>query len=489
MHILTGLRHPDAPRERSILTRFWSNFKRAYPQHQVFQRLEPSALERAVPLLVHGDEGRGRRHGAHFVLSFHSWMGLGFSKSKSAVSDSMACNFAGHTFTNRFLIASLRKQDYSDDARENWNLLMETIAKETGYMWQTGVYYKGFTYYGIVLSIIGDWPFLHNSAGFSRSFNNVMKKLNTTQNKGICHLCKAGQDQFDFEQLGTRRPTWMSSMFTDSPFISTSPFETYVLHIPGQLEAVWSFDWFHTMHLGVIRNFLGSTLGLLSEEETDGNIDGRFASLSQKYRAWCQQHSRPCFLKKLTKEAIGWESSVSSTYPSGTWHKGSLSTTLMEYVEYRLSHESFPHQPLLGLAAEACEAVQSLSRTLFRSGVWLTPEDCKRCAELGFRFLRRYNSMVELSHSTNRCLFVLQPKMHVLHHFMVDMWSCHLQNIPGVNPLARSCQPSEDFIGRPSRLSRRVTSQRPVLHRIMDRYLQSAYGHFVKAKYLIRPSG
>lgn len=37
-------------------------------------------LQSTLPLLIHGDEGRGRRHAAHFVLSFHSMLGFGFSK-------------------------------------------------------------------------------------------------------------------------------------------------------------------------------------------------------------------------------------------------------------------------------------------------------------------------------------------------------------------------------------------------------------------------
>lgn len=161
----------------------------------------------------------------------------------------------------------------------------------------------------------------------------------------------------------------------------------------------------------------------------------------------------------------------------------------MAFVEEVLSGESFDDQPLLQLCSEACDAIQRCSRLLYGSSLWLDPVTSGRCAELGFKFLRRYSEMAALAKSHGRCLFVFQPKIHVLHHFLTDMWGAHQRGVWGLSPLATSCQQSEDFIGRPSRLARRVTAQSPVLDRIMNRYLQSSYHHFIRAGYLIRPGG
>ena len=78
-------------------------------------------------------------------------------------------------------------------------------------------------------------------------------------------------------------------------------------------------------------------------------------------------------------------------------------------------------------------------------------------------FLRRYSEMASRAKCTGRNLFVLQPKIHCLHHFAVSLFSAYKRNVVEMNPLGKSCQPSEDFIGRPARLARRVTAQRPVL--------------------------
>ena len=493
MHILHGLQQPHPVRERAILSAFWQRFRKLHPQHQVFEQASQGKidLEHAVPLLLHGDEGRGRRHVAHFVLSFHSMLGRGFGKmaNQEHTWAKMECNFEGHTFTNRFLIATLRKKDYSEEQKEVWNTLMQEVAVDAGSMWKHPVSSgASLTYWGIVLGITGDWPFLHKSGNFSRSFNNIQKRTTVKKEPaGICHLCRGGQTGYSFEQVGTRRPAWLQTAFTQSPFLEPSPFVENLLHEPGKGSALWCFDWFHTMQLGVLKHYLGSVLALLSEQESAGNIDDRFSALSQGYKDWCHQNSRRAFVSKLSKETIGWD--TTSQYPKGTWHKGALSTVLMEFVEFRFANESFNDEPVLKMAAEACTAIQRMGRILYRSSLWLDSETCRLCADLGLQFLRRYAQMASLSQSNGRCLFIYQPKIHVLHHFTVELWGAHERNVHAINPLAKSCQPSEDFIGRPSRLSRRVTAQLPVLHRVMDRYLQSSYHHFVQSRFLIRPSG
>lgn len=84
MHILHGLHQPHPAREEAILSAFWRQYQQLHPQHQIFQEASSGALSlsRAIPLVLHGDEGRGRKHSAHFVMSFHSLLGFGFGNSK-----------------------------------------------------------------------------------------------------------------------------------------------------------------------------------------------------------------------------------------------------------------------------------------------------------------------------------------------------------------------------------------------------------------------
>lgn len=241
MHILHGLEKPDPTREEHILSSFWKEFAELHPNHEVFAHasMQTLILKRAVPLVVHGDEGRGRRRAAHFVLSFHSLLGKGIAKHgaiRKRKRTRLECNFDGHSFTNRFVITTLRKRDYTREHSDKWQLLMETLAEESQFMWQAGIVSPyGGRYWGVVLNVIGDWPFLHKSAGFSRSFNSIQKRV-TIRNPpaGICHLCRAGQADCHFEQLATRRPEWMHTLYVEDPFMEPSPIATHLLKLPGR---------------------------------------------------------------------------------------------------------------------------------------------------------------------------------------------------------------------------------------------------------------
>ena len=61
------------------------------------------------------------------------------------------------------------------------------------------------------------------------------------------------------------------------------------------------------------------------------------------------------------------------------------------------------------------------------------------------------------------------------------------QNIEQLNPLSVSVQQCEDFISRPSRLSRRVTGGHRAPERVTDRYLMASYPQWIAAGYLVRP--
>lgn len=473
--------------------RFWCNFKKQFPSHEIFnmEARGELCLARTVAVALHGDEGRSRKHSAFLVLNFHSLLGRGLhpareeqkKRKKKRPYVKQLPNFVGHTYTNRFMFASLRKKDYTENEGV-FDALMDAAAEEARFMCTTGVQNPrdGKVYWMVLVAIVGDWPWLHKSGGFGRSFNNVQKRKDQQAAAGICHLCRAGQPEFEFEQLHTRRPTWLQTMYEDDPFTADTPFRR-VPHVRDKLPSLWCFDLFHSFHLGVAKNFLGSALALLSEFEAETNIDDRFETLSGRFRSWCQANR--CRGHKLSKENIGWP--TTGHYPTGTWHKGELTTVLMNWLESRCNSEDFSLEPLLVEVGEATRAIQAFVRTLYKCGAWLSPSQSAYISEQGMRFLRRYCSLAKASKDRGKCLFAFQPKIHVIHHMCIDMQHASQQGISYLSPITCSVQPDEDFIGRPSRLSRRVTARGPVLGRVVSRYLQAAYNEWLDMGLLVRP--
>ena len=175
-------------------------------------------------------------------------------------------------------------------------------------------------------------------------------------------------------------------------------------------------------------------------------------------------------------------------YPNGTWHKGALSTTLMTWVESRFDAESHLWDPVLQQVGETCKFCNAFLRSLYNEDAWLEAARAKEIALLGHQFLVRYSRLAFAAHREGRLLWVVQPKLHAMHHLVLYLYYSS-RNGKTLNVLCYATQADEDFIGRPSRLSRRVTPK-PLhsCHRVLERHLQGCYTQWVKEGYIIPTS-
>eukprot|EP00438_Fugacium_kawagutii_P016940 Skav207299 [mRNA] locus=C9368731:556:1581:- [translate_table: standard] len=339
-----------------------------------------------------------------------------------------------------------------------------------------------------VLHVCGDWPWLTDSGYLLRSFRSVQKhRTRTTPSAGLCHLCMAGQPGVDFEQINSNRPSWRATMFSQGLFWDDNDPSPFIRlpHPPGKAAALWAFDLFHTWRIGVARYFISNFLAVLSELQPGGTVEERFESLTAMYLAHCKAAKRRSHVTKLTKDFIGW--GTTTTFPQGTWHKGDLSTSLMYWLAALFEKEGSTWPEMAQIAGQASVLANSFLRSLCRADVWMTPAEARSTAESGAAFLRIYAQLARTAVHQHRMLWPVQPKFHALHHLVLHMLEGSAKG-PVLNCLCLSTQADEDFVGRPSRLSRRVTPQ--LLRtpgRVISRYLQNAYAHWCDAGYIIRP--
>ena len=169
---------------------------------------------------------------------------------------------------------------------------------------------------------------------------------------------------------------------------------------------------------------------------------------------------------------------------------------------------------------------ESILCILYNGEAWLAPAKATEAGELCLDFLKKYASLASTALASGRQLWILQPKHHFLrseaggsrrasrgkcrvarqysairstthpkisyeqrsklHHIGLDLLQGGSRGFT-LNPLCVSTQQDEDYIGRPSRLARRVTAQQPVAHRVISRLMQATYSQYVKAWY-IKPS-
>ena len=496
-HLVCGLSAPDANREKSTLSSFWRKFRYQNPKHPIYELAAQGkiSLDRVAPVVLHGDEGRGLKRQAYLVTNYHSLLGRGTNPQRKRMAREKLkkryikhdLNFKLHSYCHRFLFGCMPKCYYTNENDDVFRSLLAFAAEEARHMALEGVTHPRTQeqYWVMCVGITGDWPWLRSSGDLVRSFSNVQKRHNVrTLPVGICHLCRGGQVDVPWEQFHTRRPVWYDTMYEQCPFGSPSPFLA-VPHIDSEFPGYFKFDVFHIWHLGLGKQLLGNVLALLSERQPAGNVDERFQLLTQEYLAWCQAHKKTPQVKKLTKELITWP--TKGHFPVGSWHKGALTTVLLEFVSDHYKNTDFSNEPLLLESMEAVKAASTCLQTMFSHSVFLSNSEAMFIGQMGQRFLRRYASLAEKSKGLGRCLFALQPKGHAWHHLMLDLVLASNQGLRYiVNPLTWSVQLDEDFVGRPSRLSRRVRPGRIQVRRVIQRYLKGVYHQWIKNKLICK---
>ena len=224
-HLMVGLRRPDARRERAILTEFWRRYRLSCPDHQIWQTFEQFGVDPAscAPMLLHGDEGRGRKKAPFLVCSYHSVLGFGTLAANEARRKrpflQMRLNYSESSHVTRLLTAVLPKMHKDEMALKE---ICKFITKDALHMVRTGIQScHGGTFHMAVLSATGDWAWLAKSGNLSRSYSTVEKRPRGARSapRGICHYCRAGQANVPFEDF-RRNPVWKATCFEvgDAPW-------------------------------------------------------------------------------------------------------------------------------------------------------------------------------------------------------------------------------------------------------------------------------
>ena len=496
-HHLAGLEEPNAEKCRESWLGFWQRFRKIRLKHEVFEFPEKD-LSRCCGLLLHGDEGRSARKSAILVLAAHSILGYGIrSSSHQCKSELHKLNYKMNTWVTRYLLGVLPKGKYSsvegDECETEvgtsnvYDALLKAVADDLRSLFDTGVIspLDGHRYYFCIINVMGDWPFLQKCGNLQRSFFNAAKHANSTAAaKGICHRCLADKYDIPWEDLESDTPQWVGTMNTELPF-SRPPVLLCVPHIREDPAELFAWDLFHTWHLGVGKPFLGTAVVALAMSSAfTGSIPDRLEAVSDCFQAWCAEHRFTPHLRKLSKENLSWL--TTTTYPSGTWSKGHTTRVLNKWFisECRAHPEAVAEDRILKIAYTCAVNIENFLKGLYGHELWIHQSKARVIASYGELFLKWYGRGVALAYRNHQRLFLLQPNLHRFHHIVYD-FKIQSQNCEWIiNPLAFSTQPEEDYIGRPSRVSRRV-SARMVIQRTLQRSLIAAHASYRNAGFFV----
>lgn len=489
--MLVGLHRSNPDRERQILRTFWQRFKQIEPHHRVFQLAESGeiSLETCCPVLLHGDEGRGRKKSGFLVISYHSYIGTGTAeanKQRRKRYVQFPLNYTNDLYCTRFLSCVLPRMFKDECAFED---LLLFVSQDCRRVLREGVLDdSGQKYTMRCLHNTGDWQWLQKSGHLNRSYQCVEKRPRASNGsvlRGICHQCEAGQEGVAWEGYDIHgQPQWKSTFLRSSPFTG-NPALNQVCGVPGKEALFYAWDLFHSYHLGVGKSCVATCLCLASECMSATQVDERFSQLTELYLTYCTDHHLPSYITQVTKSTVGWPDT--GTYPNGYWSKGHVTTTLAGFFEdWAGGQQQFPaNHDLLCMCRRTSREISKCLRALYAADVWLSRSQAETIAKAGLAFLAGYQDLAFKAFQDGRALFALMPKGHAMEHIFVAMLD-QLSNPRCdyvLSPLCHAVQIDEGWVGVCSRLARR-TSPSTVIVRVLQRTLLACMKHWKDRGYL-----
>ena len=495
-------------------------------------QIKEEDLRYCIPLFVHGDKGRTLQKSPVFVLSWETPWGLppamlkrtafdNRNAAKKAFGDGRltwtchqrlrfsgkrkhsemeglsACplecpsrldheknaqtchqrhNSKGHSYMSRYLIAAVTSKVYNTNANALSGLLRE-VAAELNELMERGLTHEatGSTLRFVFLGAKGDAEWHFEAGEFTRSYHNSSTK---TENM-ICHPCEAGRPGLNFVDCSDE-PKWASTMAASDPWDHLPPLN-HAIYSDRFPASLYKFDPFHVTKFGVFRDVVGSTVVRLcrmqyfdfQEGESIG-VDARLERAFSMYKLWALAAGKCITLKKFTKSNMNYEKLRSFAWVNS---KGSEVTLLMMWLQWYLGHVL--QKPLKNLDDKV--PLQAMQQTIeggltyigimHSHGIFI-PAACARLqVQAGMSFIRGYAFLASYCTQNKVSGFRLRPKLHYFHHLVHE---ADTQVKSGAEYVVSSvlflCEQNEDFIGRISRISRRVSS-RTASYRTTQRYL------------------
>ncbi|CAE7875722.1 hypothetical protein AK812_SmicGene32295 [Symbiodinium microadriaticum] len=330
----------------SLCSEFWARFEKIRPRHPIFSMARGGKvqLKDAIPILHHGDEGRTYRKSPIMILSTHGMLGTGCSKadikqdSNVAMHENpMLLNMLGSTITTQFIFTALPQKIYKDCPEALDQMLsiysedLRTLALDGVKVLEAG---KAKKLWFWCLGAKGDLPYLGKCGHFNRTYSMCAKQASSKSFcGGICWDCLAGKEGMDincpWEDMRVNA-TWISTSAVSPGWGSPGP----LLRVPHDMPT-WFYraDLWHCFHLGSGKSFAASAVVVLAEalEMSFRTVDARLDFLTADFLAFCKRTKRYSYVTSLSKDFLGWEHR--NHMPQGHWHKGFITTTLLEWLE------------------------------------------------------------------------------------------------------------------------------------------------------------
>ena len=320
------------------LIAFWDSWFYENSSHVAYERHMSGELDlgRTIPVLLHGEEGRGYKRRQLMVLSTHGALGRGSHHDTHTDSaHHLPLNMLGSTWLTHFLTCVMPISLYGD-CPEAFDHMLDVVTQEFRELFYNGVVLRGVRYWIAIVGIKGDAPYLTKSGHFERSFfHRPTRASSKTANVGICHRCLAGKEDWHcplpYEDMSIE-PRWKETEGVKPAYSTPSPMmQIPYSHDPLETDKLWRFDLFHNWHSGIGKAFLGSAIIEYLVLTDRRSLETRLECLTENFQAYCKRDQKTPYYKRLLPSLFGIQ--TVKDQPSESWVKGDFTTLLMHWLE------------------------------------------------------------------------------------------------------------------------------------------------------------
>ena len=537
LHRYPKLLFGGEPDGKEACATFWKQYQSFHPQHQVFQSFGENDRSRILPVCLHGDKGRTYIKQPILCVSWESLFGLphdlraraskcertrkqahkrqehgdklswpcgkrAWEQALPELHDDADCpkrrkldekadmphNGRGNTIMTRFLCTCIPAKVFRAHPQAI-GAHLEELQRELTELFEVGLKGPQNEVWRLALvGVKGDYEYHLECANFTRSYMNIGHR-NDLQFCPECE-CGAGVNAFD----GADVPAWTSTVGQSDPWNSL-PVLNRIPFAASHLPTLYRRDAFHTLKYGFLRDMCASCIVWLAklqyfDHEGDlRNIDARLARAYAFFKLYCLAEGKSATLRKFSRGNFHLGKKGQFPYLGG---KGADSIICCQFLEFfsKLNLGAPKHESHKALLAGMLQTVQGALTYvgIYHSHGLFMPRSCARLMlKSGLRLFRGYLWLAQRSNDENMKMFSLRPKVHFFSHFLHDL---RIQIERGDERIfnyssAFNCESNEDFIGRVSRISRRV-SPKLASKRTIQVYLLSCKLTFKRAGLLAK---
>ena len=305
--------------------------------------------------------------------------------------------------------------------------------------------------YGV--SLRGDWKFIRETLNLDRHYNT----------NNICWICSACKQSSDHGLLYTNFKNdcaWRQTCFLSEPWKTAS----VLTELTGFSLKMVRIDLLHVFYLGVCRDLLGSALRLLTSRRgffAGNNMDERLKLASKLLKKYCKKTKKSVRFKVFSRNRLNIKA---KTYPE-LMCKGSDTAVVLSWLSSLLESICLPDEYdqlalLIWLANSFC-------KVLAHGDYFLPRADREEAASSLHAFLNLYLSFAKEAYETNKWIWRVRPKFHMLCHLQIEL---EKDVDLSLNPKAYSTWMDEDMVKNIMRIKTKTHKKTSTL-RTLQRYV------------------